>query len=111
MVFSLEHDIKVTKNHQNLLPTQSVLVAHTVVLHTSVLFKKNKTDSYKKSLGRITTPLLNMTLITMVTNLSLSGRLQLHKSISFLFTLITILINDNFNNGVVIRPIVSKLLN
>jgi hypothetical protein len=30
MVFSLEHDIKVTKNHQNLLPTQSVLVAHTV---------------------------------------------------------------------------------
>jgi hypothetical protein len=32
MVFSLEHDIKVTKNHQNLLPTQSVLVAHTVIL-------------------------------------------------------------------------------
>jgi hypothetical protein len=30
MFFSLEHDIKVTKNHQNLLPTQSVLVAHTV---------------------------------------------------------------------------------
>jgi hypothetical protein len=30
MVLSLEHDIKVTKNHQNLLPTQSVLVAHTV---------------------------------------------------------------------------------
>jgi hypothetical protein len=30
MVFSLEHDIKVTKNHQNLLPTQSVLLAHTV---------------------------------------------------------------------------------
>jgi hypothetical protein len=34
MVFSLEHDIKAsikdTKNHQNLLPTQSVLVAHTV---------------------------------------------------------------------------------
>jgi hypothetical protein len=30
MVFSLEHDIKVTKNYQNLLPTQSVLVAHTV---------------------------------------------------------------------------------
>jgi hypothetical protein len=27
----LEHDIKVTKNHQNLLPTQSVLVAHTVL--------------------------------------------------------------------------------
>jgi hypothetical protein len=34
MVFSLEHDIKVTKNHQNLLPTQSVLVAHTVVYYT-----------------------------------------------------------------------------
>jgi hypothetical protein len=33
MVFSLEHDIKVTKNHQNLLPTQtSVIVAHMVVL-------------------------------------------------------------------------------
>jgi hypothetical protein len=31
MVFSLVHDIKVTKNHQNLLPTQSALVAHTVV--------------------------------------------------------------------------------
>jgi hypothetical protein len=31
MVFSLEHDIKVTKNHQNLLPTQSVLVAHPVL--------------------------------------------------------------------------------
>jgi hypothetical protein len=31
MVFSLEHDIKVTKNHQNLLPTQSVLVAYTVL--------------------------------------------------------------------------------
>jgi hypothetical protein len=40
MVFSLEHDIKVTKNHQNLLPTQSVLVAHTVVL--AVLNLKNK---------------------------------------------------------------------
>jgi hypothetical protein len=32
MVFSLEHDIKVTKNHQNLLTTQSLLVAHTVLL-------------------------------------------------------------------------------
>jgi hypothetical protein len=32
MVLSLEHDIKVTKNHQNLLPSQSVLVAHTVNL-------------------------------------------------------------------------------
>jgi hypothetical protein len=36
MVFSLEHDIKVTKNHQNLLPTQSVLVAHTVLLRVEV---------------------------------------------------------------------------
>jgi hypothetical protein len=34
MVFSLQHDIKVTKNHQNLLPTQSVLVAHTVLFCT-----------------------------------------------------------------------------
>jgi hypothetical protein len=32
MVFSLEHDIKVTKSHQNLLPTQSVIVVHTVLL-------------------------------------------------------------------------------
>jgi hypothetical protein len=31
MVFSLEHDIKVTKSHQNLLPTQSVIVVHTVL--------------------------------------------------------------------------------
>jgi hypothetical protein len=31
MVFSLEHDIKVTKSHQNLLPTQLVIVVHTVV--------------------------------------------------------------------------------
>jgi hypothetical protein len=31
MVFSWEHDIKVTKSHQNLLPTQSVIVVHTVV--------------------------------------------------------------------------------
>jgi hypothetical protein len=30
MIFSLEHEIKVTKNHQNLLPTQSVLIGHTV---------------------------------------------------------------------------------
>jgi hypothetical protein len=30
MVFSLEHDIKVTKSHQNLLPTQSVIFVHTV---------------------------------------------------------------------------------
>jgi hypothetical protein len=38
MVFSLEHDIKVTKNHQNLLPTQSVLVAHTVLNGCSFKF-------------------------------------------------------------------------
>jgi hypothetical protein len=31
MVFSLEYDIKVTKSHQKLLPTQSVIVAHTIV--------------------------------------------------------------------------------
>jgi hypothetical protein len=40
MVFSLEHDIKVTKNHQNLLPTQSVLVAHTVLKHRITNEKK-----------------------------------------------------------------------
>jgi hypothetical protein len=34
MVFSLEHDIKVTKNHKNLLPTQTVIVTHRVVLST-----------------------------------------------------------------------------
>jgi hypothetical protein len=37
MVFSLEHDIKVTKSHQNLLPTQSVIVAHTVVQLKKIL--------------------------------------------------------------------------
>jgi hypothetical protein len=42
MVFSLEHDIKVTKNHQNLLPTQSVLVAHTLK------FKKSSKHNAKK---------------------------------------------------------------
>jgi hypothetical protein len=30
----LEHGIKVTKSHQNLLPTQSVIVVHTVVYYT-----------------------------------------------------------------------------
>jgi hypothetical protein len=35
MVFSLEHDIKVTKSHQNLLPTQSVIVVHTVVIYVT----------------------------------------------------------------------------
>jgi hypothetical protein len=34
MVFSLEHDIKVTKNHKNVLPTQTVIVTHRVVLST-----------------------------------------------------------------------------
>jgi hypothetical protein len=33
MVFSLEHDIKVTTSHQNLLPTQSVIVVHTVIIY------------------------------------------------------------------------------
>jgi hypothetical protein len=42
MVFSLEHDIKITKNHQNLLPTQSVLVAHTVVCNRRILRHREK---------------------------------------------------------------------
>jgi hypothetical protein len=58
MVFSLEHDIKVTKIHQNLLPTQSVLVAHTVVIshdsrqqESSFLDKRNEFgDSSKNEL-------------------------------------------------------------
>jgi hypothetical protein len=33
VVFSLEHDIKVTKNHQNLLPTQTLIVAYMVVMY------------------------------------------------------------------------------
>jgi hypothetical protein len=41
MVFSLEHDIKVTKNHQNLLPTQSVLAAHTVYRGCLNVHEKN----------------------------------------------------------------------
>jgi hypothetical protein len=44
MVFSLEHDIKVTKNHQNLLPTQSVLVAHTVLSTGFEFFVKTATS-------------------------------------------------------------------
>jgi hypothetical protein len=50
MVFSLEHDITVTKNHQNLLPTQSVLVAHTVFLisyfprYISIVLNEKKYD-------------------------------------------------------------------
>jgi hypothetical protein len=40
MVFSLEHDIKITKSHQNLLPTQTVLVAHTV----QCIQKENKSE-------------------------------------------------------------------
>jgi hypothetical protein len=56
MVFSLEHDIKVTKNHQNLLPTQSVLVAHTVFRtrnlgqHFLDVFKKNDVNQSLVSL-------------------------------------------------------------
>jgi hypothetical protein len=38
MVFSLVHDIKVTKSHQNLLPTQTVIVAH---ISYDVLIKKD----------------------------------------------------------------------
>jgi hypothetical protein len=34
MVFSLEYDIKVTKSYQNLLPTQTVIVAHMVLLYS-----------------------------------------------------------------------------
>jgi hypothetical protein len=45
MVFSLEHDIKVTKNHQNLLPTQSVLVAHTVLKHRITNEKKKNEEN------------------------------------------------------------------
>jgi hypothetical protein len=50
------------------------------------------------------TLLLNliMTLITLVTYSSLSG-INLY---CFMFTLITTPVNDNFNNGVVIRRIV-----
>jgi hypothetical protein len=59
-------------------------------------------------MGRITTPLLNliMTLITMVTNLSLSGRLYLHKSISF-YVYFNHDFSFNFNNGVVQNKIIS----
>jgi hypothetical protein len=62
MVFSLEHDIKVTKNHQNLLPTQSVLVAHTVtiiktmqnrIFYTTVLVKNNEQCSILSRLDPI----------------------------------------------------------
>jgi hypothetical protein len=40
MVFSLEHDIKVTKSHQNLLPTQSVIVVHTVVHYCTSFIRR-----------------------------------------------------------------------
>jgi hypothetical protein len=52
MVFSLEHDIKVTKNHQNLLPTQSVLVAHTVFLTGLEKFVKTVKSKCKTILKR-----------------------------------------------------------
>jgi hypothetical protein len=42
MVFSLEHDIKVTKSHQNFLPTQTVIVAHAV----------QKTNSFRKKIPK-----------------------------------------------------------
>jgi hypothetical protein len=53
--------------------------------------------------GRITTPLLNLIMIHDSNYLGdeFISFSQLHKSISFLFTLITILIIGNFNNGVV----------
>jgi transposase len=54
MVFSLEHDIKVTKSHQNLLPTQSVLVAHTV-FQNGIEFDASRT---KKQLWEIIEPTL-----------------------------------------------------
>jgi hypothetical protein len=46
MVFSLEHDIKVTKNQQNLLPTQLVLVAHTVVRCDQLKNKSSRRVTY-----------------------------------------------------------------
>jgi hypothetical protein len=54
MVFSLEHDIKVTKNHQNLLPTQSVLVAHTVFCYCGYAgrYELNKIKVHISSSGR-----------------------------------------------------------
>jgi hypothetical protein len=59
--------------------------------------------------GRITTPLLNLIMIHDSNYLGdeFISFSQLRKSISFLFTLITILVIGNFNNGVVIRPIIS----
>jgi hypothetical protein len=57
MVFSLEHDIKVTKNNQNLLPTQSVLVAHTVLLRflykISIFFLYKPTYFFKSILPHL----------------------------------------------------------
>jgi hypothetical protein len=53
--------------------------------HHFVISKKKIVIHTLLSLGHITAPLLNliMTLITLVMNSSLSGRLQLHKSTSF----------------------------
>jgi hypothetical protein len=38
MVLSLEHDIKDTKSHQNLLSAQTVIVAHAVLKKCLLLF-------------------------------------------------------------------------
>jgi hypothetical protein len=50
MVFSLEHDIKVTKSYQNLLPTQSVIVVHTVLLIIIIRKSFNISSSEKYSI-------------------------------------------------------------
>jgi hypothetical protein len=51
MVFSLEHDIKVTKSHQNLLPTQSLIVVHTVLFSiTSIQLRTGNFDQIYNAL-------------------------------------------------------------
>jgi hypothetical protein len=51
MVFSLEHDIKVTKSDQNLLPTQSVIVVHT---SHGILILGNFTMAKRKNMVLLT---------------------------------------------------------
>jgi hypothetical protein len=51
MIFSLEHDIKVTKSHQNLLPTQSVIVIHTVLQLQVKNFKRRIKGTFNLTLG------------------------------------------------------------
>jgi hypothetical protein len=48
MVFSLEHDIKVTKSHQNLLPTQSVIVDHMVVIYDKFKFVSDPSSNIRE---------------------------------------------------------------